>query len=55
MKQYVEFTKREVEIMYAFKDMGEKFIIEDDKLYAIVDGIPIELNDINKIPLQLSF
>ena len=55
MKKCTTIKCHQIELLYAFRGMSNKFLIEDDKLYAIVDDSRIELKGISEEPLPNRF
>ena len=47
MKQFTTLSNNQVNILYAFRNMTERFIDDGDKLYAVVDDGRIELKEIS--------
>jgi len=52
----IHISRKYIEILYAFKDISNAFILNDSgKLFAIVDGHPLELSGISDECLEFPF
>lgn len=49
----IHLNQEQIEILYAFKGMSKDFVVNDSgKLYAILDGYPMELAGISNEPIE---
>ena len=52
----IHLTSNQIEILYAFKDVSNDFVIDDSgNLFALVDGFPIKLAGISDEPIEMPF
>ena len=56
LKMEIHLTKKQVEILHAFKDMSSDFVVDESgNHFAILDGYPIGLAGISDEPIEMPF